>query len=109
MVSCKRGSTVIARFNSQYRPTLIAVVLNVPANLERIVLDYTTAQNAHRAKEVLTLTSERPCQQLASYPGLLTPVFVACSTNVGTGLVKLITCSDVPGHMKEWHIPSVQL
>ena len=89
MVSCKRGSTVIARFNSQYRPTLIAVVLNVPANLERIVLDYTTAQNAHRAKEVLTLTSERPCQQLASYPGLLTPVFVACSTNVGEGLVKL--------------------
>jgi len=27
--------------------------------------------------------------QLASYPGLLTPVFVACSTNAGKGLVKL--------------------
>ena len=27
--------------------------------------------------------------QLASYPGLLTPVFVACSTNVGEGLVEL--------------------
>jgi len=26
---------------------------------------------------------------LASYPGLLTPVFVACSTNTGEGLVKL--------------------
>jgi len=26
---------------------------------------------------------------LASYPGLLTPAFVACSTNVGEGLVKL--------------------
>ena len=24
--------------------------------------------------------------------------FVACSTNTGKGLVKLITCSDVPGH-----------
>ena len=28
-------------------------------------------------------------QILASYPGLLTPAFVACSTNVGEGLVKL--------------------
>ena len=25
---------------------------------------------------------------VASYPGLLTPPFVACSTNVGEGLVK---------------------
>ena len=33
----------------------------------------------------------------ALYPGLLTPVFVACSTNAREGLVKLITCSDVPG------------
>ena len=36
---------------------------------------------------------------LALYPGLLTSVFVAYSTNVGEGLVKLITCSDVPGHL----------
>ena len=28
---------------------------------------------------------------LASYPGLLTPAFVACSTNAGGGLVKLVT------------------
>jgi len=34
---------------------------------------------------------------LASYPGLLTPVFVACSTNAGEGLVTLIMCNDVPG------------
>jgi len=27
--------------------------------------------------------------RLASYPGLLAPVFVACSTNAGEGLVKL--------------------
>ena len=26
------------------------------------------------------------------------PVFVACSTSTGESLVKLITCSDVPGH-----------
>ena len=26
---------------------------------------------------------------LASYPGLLAPAFVACSTNAGEGLVKL--------------------
>jgi len=39
---------------------------------------------------------------VASYPGLLTPVFVACSTNMGEGLVKL---SDIPGHVEEWHIP----
>ena len=35
--------------------------------------------------------------KLASDPGLLTPVFVACSTNTGEGLVKLITCNDIPG------------
>jgi len=34
---------------------------------------------------------------LASYPGLLTPVFVACSTNTGEGLVEVITRNDVPG------------
>jgi len=27
--------------------------------------------------------------KLASYPGLLAPAFVACSTNAGEGLVKL--------------------
>jgi len=33
---------------------------------------------------------------LASYPGLLTPAFVACGTNVGEGPVKLNMCNDVP-------------
>ena len=33
---------------------------------------------------------------VSSFPGLLTPVFVACITNVG-GLVKLVTCGDVKG------------
>ena len=42
---------------------------------------------------------------VASYPGLLTLAFVACSTNVGEGLVKLITCNDRPGCVEEWHIP----
>ena len=32
------------------------------------------------------------------YPGLPTPGFVACSTNTEEGLVKLITCNDIPGH-----------
>jgi len=35
---------------------------------------------------------------VALYPGLFTPAFVTCSTDAGEGLVKLITCSDVPGH-----------
>ena len=35
---------------------------------------------------------------VAQYPGLLTPVFVTCSTNVRECLVKLITYSDIPGH-----------
>ena len=30
-----------------------------------------------------------PASLLASYPGLLTPAFVACNTNAGEGLVKL--------------------
>ena len=34
-------------------------------------------------------------QSVASYPGLLTPAFVTCSTNVGEGLVKLIVCCDI--------------
>jgi len=42
------------------------------------------------------LSKSKPHIWLASYPGLLTPAFVACSTNVGEGLVKLITCNDVP-------------
>jgi len=37
--------------------------------------------------------------QLGDYShSLLTLAFVACSTNVGEHLVKLITCYDVPGH-----------
>jgi len=32
---------------------------------------------------------------IASDLGLLTPVFVACCTNAGEGLVKLIMCNDV--------------
>ena len=42
--------------------------------------------------------------RLASLPGLLTPVFVACCTNTGEGLVNLITCSDVSGHQVDvWY------
>jgi len=37
------------------------------------------------------------CVTVATYPGLLTPLFVACSTNAGEGLVRLIMCSDIPG------------
>ena len=40
---------------------------------------------------------ERSCEGITSYPGLLTPAFVACSTNTGEGLVKLFTCNDIPG------------
>jgi len=38
-----------------------------------------------------------PDNYLASYPGLLTPVFVACSSNAREGLVKLIMCNDIHG------------
>jgi len=37
------------------------------------------------------------CCVCGLYPGLLTPAFVTCITNTGEGLVKLITCCDVPG------------
>ena len=40
---------------------------------------------------------------LASYPGLLAPAFVACSTNAGEGLVKLSQWYDVPGRVDESH------
>ena len=34
---------------------------------------------------------------LASHPGLLVALFVACSTNTGEGLVKVIMCSGIFG------------
>jgi len=37
---------------------------------------------------------------LALYLGLLTPALVVCK---GEGLVKLITCNDIPGRVEEWH------
>jgi len=46
-----------------------------------------------------TEDSKQEGVSLASYPGLLTPVFVTCSTNMGEGLLELITCNDVPGHL----------
>ena len=46
---------------------------------------------------------------LASWPGLLAPAFVSCSTNAGGGLVKLSHvqwCAwMLGGRVKEWHIP----
>jgi len=39
--------------------------------------------------KALDCRPECPRFELASYPGLLTPAFVACSTNTGEGLVKL--------------------
>ena len=36
-------------------------------------------------------TTDRLPNTIASFPGLLTPAFVACSTNAGEGLVKLVT------------------
>jgi len=40
--------------------------------------------------EVLRQLTEDKCEcSVTSYPGFLTPVFVACSSNAGEGLVKL--------------------
>ena len=36
-----------------------------------------------------SMAMHRPACMVASYPGLLTPAFVTCSTNTGEGLVKL--------------------
>jgi len=33
-------------------------------------------------------------EEFALYPGLFTPVFVACSINTGGCLVKLVMCSE---------------
>lgn len=48
---------------------------------------------------------------VASYPGLLTAVFVACSTSAGEGLVKLVMCSDLDVGCTHGGValPSVQL
>jgi len=53
----------------------------------------------HTSKTIRNFLSLYPCKStsnierstsvIASYPGLLTPAFVACSTNVGGGMVKL--------------------
>jgi len=54
---------------------------------------------------------KRARASLASYPGLLAPAFVACSTNAGEGPPgktesRAVTYLD--GRVEEWHIPSVQ-
>jgi len=55
------------------------------------------------------LANTRQNETKVSYPNLLTPAFVACSTNVGKP-GKLIMCNDVPAwtlgrREEEWHIP----
>jgi len=56
------------------------------------------------------LSEEQQWKCVVSYPGLLTPAFVACSTNMGKAWCKTQSCADdVPGCVEEWHIPSVQL
>ena len=37
---------------------------------------------------------------------LFYPVFVTCINNMGEGLVNLIMCWSLGGHVEEWHIPS---
>ena len=46
------------------------------------------------------------CTALWEEPSFVTTLpFVACSTNVGEGLVKLITCNDVPGRWVDvWRV-----
>jgi len=49
-------------------------------------------------KQINSGTSTMCCSKIgALYPCLFNPAFAACSTNAGEGLVKLITCSYVPG------------
>jgi len=43
-------------------------------------------KNVHEQEH---MREEHPTACIASYPGLLTPAFIACSTNAGEGLVKL--------------------
>jgi len=49
------------------------------------------------------------CELTVSRTQAFPPVFVACSTTAGEGLVTLIMCNDISGCVEEWHIPSVQL
>jgi len=55
--------------------------------------------STHRVgiKQGMRQDSEENEFALDLYPGILTPALVTCSTNMREGLVKLITCSDVPG------------
>jgi len=46
---------------------------------------------------------------LASYPGLLTPAFVACITDGRPGKTESRAMIDVPGCVEEWHFRSVRL
>lgn len=73
---------------------------------QRAVRGYIECYNRSRPKDVDLLCQAIKlavdCSKFAitSYPGLLPPVVVACSTNTGEDLVKLIMCSDVLG--VEW-------
>ena len=45
--------------------------------------------NGRISEYIYTLCASSWALALASFPGLLAPAFVACSTNAGEGLVKL--------------------
>jgi len=70
---------------------------------QRAVQGYIECYNLSRPKDVDLLCQAIKlavdCSKFAitSYPGLLPPMVVACSTKTGESLVKLITCNDVPG------------
>ena len=78
------------------RHTPFLVVSNYHYNVKWRLTLCRDGQLLSRGSDVWCL-GEKPYPHfvLASCPGLLTSTFVACSTNTGKGLVRVVICSDV--------------
>ena len=61
-------------------------------HVRMVVLQCTEIAKLHVVTLVTTIN-----MTIASYADLLTPVFVASSTDAGKGLLKLVTCSENGG------------
>ena len=70
----------------RYPQLSCAATTNISRLTTRVTSEYTD-----------TICLQLTYMYVASYPGLPTPVFVACTTNMREGLVKVVMCSDIDG------------
>ena len=94
--SKKQQSAVTSSLSGSVRDTALArdrhrrrlLIASEKLLSARLSIDEVLLSLSSRGRKVAFLL-HGPSLNVASYPGLLTPAFVACSTNAGEGLAKL--------------------